>query len=431
MGDFNSHHTLWGSSTIDARGRTLEHFINGNDLVILNTGEGTYLHSRSRTLSAIDLTFSTPSLAPILRWSVLENHHDTDHLPVMIEFAKIAANQNQTQRWQLERADWTLYQDNIQNFYFTDDNIDNMVTTLTNAIIAATESAVPQTKNFSRPRTVPWWNNLVAKAIAEKKHAFNVFKRHPSESNLINFKRLRAKARKIILKSKQNSWKGFVSSITHKTPITEVWRKIRFISGKQFSTPSPALLVDNEEVTDPFEVVNELDNHFKSTSSSQNYTNIFQELQAATERELDFDTHLNLPYNTSFSMKELEEALSSCTNSSPGPDKVPYEFIRQLPENQKRNLLALYNKIWSKGKYQKQWKEALIIPLLKQDKNPILSSSYRPISLTCCLGKILENMVCARLTWIIESKKLLSTHQTGSRKARSTLDNLVHIEDSI
>ena len=36
MGDFNSHHTLWGCTNTNDKGRTIEDFINRHDLVLLN-----------------------------------------------------------------------------------------------------------------------------------------------------------------------------------------------------------------------------------------------------------------------------------------------------------------------------------------------------------------------------------------------------------
>lgn len=61
------------------------------------------------------------------------------------------------------------------------------------------------------------------------------------------------------------------------------------------------------------------------------------------------------------------------------------------------------------------WKEALIIPVLKQDKNKLLPSSYRPISLTCCMGKLYENLINKRLQDYLENKNLLVNYQAGYR----------------
>lgn len=56
LGDFNAHNPLWGSDNLDRRGRLIEQFLDDENLILLNTGEGTYLNSRSNNFSSIDLT---------------------------------------------------------------------------------------------------------------------------------------------------------------------------------------------------------------------------------------------------------------------------------------------------------------------------------------------------------------------------------------
>ena len=43
MGDFNSHHTLWGCIDTNDNGRIIEDFITDHDLVLLNDKSSTYL----------------------------------------------------------------------------------------------------------------------------------------------------------------------------------------------------------------------------------------------------------------------------------------------------------------------------------------------------------------------------------------------------
>ncbi|GFO14993.1 RNA-directed DNA polymerase from mobile element jockey [Plakobranchus ocellatus] len=43
--DFNAHSPAWGDSRRDGRGRMLEEFTAENDLIILNSGDQTFVHS--------------------------------------------------------------------------------------------------------------------------------------------------------------------------------------------------------------------------------------------------------------------------------------------------------------------------------------------------------------------------------------------------
>ncbi|GBL98724.1 hypothetical protein AVEN_210347-1 [Araneus ventricosus] len=64
LGDFNGHSPLWGSKNTNLRGRQIEEFVNTHSLSLLNNGEDTYFHQRSRTFHSLDLALCTPSIAP-------------------------------------------------------------------------------------------------------------------------------------------------------------------------------------------------------------------------------------------------------------------------------------------------------------------------------------------------------------------------------
>ena len=70
------------------------------------------------------------------------------------------------------------------------------------------------------------------------------------------------------------------------------------------------------------------------------------------------------------------------------------------------------------------WRNALIKPLLKEGKDAKDTVSYRPISLTSCMGKILEKVIANRLIYVLEERNLLNPNQAGFRPARSTMDQV-------
>ena len=80
-----------------------------------------------------------------------------------------------------------------------------------------------------------------------------------------------------------------------------------------------------------------------------------------------------------------------------------------------------------KNVFPEKWSEAMIIPILKPDKNPTDPLSYRPISLISCLFKILDKIINKRLVWFIEKNRLIRHYQSGTREGRNTLDNLGEI----
>lgn len=84
-GDFNAHHSLWGSTHTSARGRVIEAFIlNYNNLTLLNDHQPTHLNLSNGTLSNIDLAFASTPLIPIMNWEVIQDLNFSDHFPIRI-----------------------------------------------------------------------------------------------------------------------------------------------------------------------------------------------------------------------------------------------------------------------------------------------------------------------------------------------------------
>jgi Reverse transcriptase (RNA-dependent DNA polymerase) len=81
-----------------------------------------------------------------------------------------------------------------------------------------------------------------------------------------------------------------------------------------------------------------------------------------------------------------------------------------------------------KGKFPNSWRQSTIIPLVKPNKEKFDPGSYRPISLTSSLCKVMERMINARLVWFLEQNKIITPFQCGFHKGRSTTDQLVRFE---
>ena len=117
--------------------------------------------------------------------------------------------------------------------------------------------------------------------------------------------------------------------------------------------------------------------------------------------------------------------------SAPGADTISYEMLKQLPDSSKASLLSLINLTWKKGQVPRNWKLAEIIPILKPRKDKLDPQSYRPISLTSAICKIMETMIAKKLTHHLKRNQCLSKNQSGFRPGRSTTDQLTRLESAI
>ena len=76
-----------------------------------------------------------------------------------------------------------------------------------------------------------------------------------------------------------------------------------------------------------------------------------------------------------------------------------------LPLQNKMELLNICNQSFHLEEVPVKWKVGIVIRILKPGKDPGDVSSYRPITLLSCLGKVMEQIVKNLLEYIVETEK--------------------------
>ncbi|GFS77403.1 RNA-directed DNA polymerase from mobile element jockey [Trichonephila clavipes] len=434
LGDFNGHSTLWGHDDTNSRGRQIEQLISDHRLCLLNNDEKTYFHAPTRTFHSLDLAICTPNLLPLLNFEVDQDLHNSDHFPLLVSHVNGAGVRNRPPTYRFHRADWDKFTRLavITGIMVQDGAVNDAVLNVTEAIRNAADAAIPMTLNFHRKLCKPWWNSSCQQAKKEQRRAWGIFRRYPTTDNLIAFKRVKALARRIRRQCQRESWIKYVSSITSSTTSQQLWRKVKAANGLYREFNIPILETSAALYSSPLDVANLIGQTFASVSSSDSYSPAFQTTKNRLERTpINFRCRQLLPYNCDFDMFEFKRALSSAHNTSPGPDGISYELLRHLTEDSLVSLLYLFNRIWREQVYPTQWQGAIVIPILKPGKDPKNPLSYRPIELTSCLCKTLERMVNARLVYQLEKNRCIPLFQSGFRKGRSTLDNIIKLESKI
>lgn len=95
----------------------------------------------------------------------------------------------------------------------------------------------------------------------------------------------------------------------------------------------------------------------------------------------------------------LASLRSAKTGTAPGPDAVHTELLLHLGPVALAELLYLCNHSITTGFIPQFLKNAIIIPLLKPGKPPPDPLSYRPVSLTSVLAKIIERIAVRRTAY--------------------------------
>ena len=431
MGDFNAHNPLWGGDTLDAKGKIIENILDSNNLVLYNDKSMTYHNVHTNSYSAIDLSISSRSIHIDFNWSVNEYLNGSDHYPIHLEYAVNTPTECHP-KWKVHEDDWSKFREGIiidKEFEAFPSHL-NAYDYLKEKILKSAEESIPKTLNRPRRPTVPWWNKTCGVLRKVTRKCYRRYKTTGSPQAQVIYKRALAKQRRYFKKVKRDSWIYYINGINSKTPCRAIWRKIRKLRGKFVPSPLPSLKVNDNLITDPQEVSQKLGEHFSQISSANNYSNNFRRIYDA-QVSLNFNENDNESYNAIFTLRELKEALSDTENTSPGEDNILYEMLKRLPEEGKKFLLKIINRIWETGVLPKDWTVSIVIPAKKPNKDPFQATSYRPIALTSCVCKLMEKMINTRLVWHLETKELLSPFQFGFRKNRSTLDPLWRISNQI
>ena len=95
------------------------------------------------------------------------------------------------------------------------------------------------------------------------------------------------------------------------------------------------------------------------------------------------------------------------------------------------HLAKLFTSSIQLGYIPAAWKIAILCMLLKPDKLPSLTTSYRPISLISSVMKLFERIIEQRLHSHLKQIGFINKHQSGFRKAKSTNDHLFRLTQSI
>ena len=129
------------------------------------------------------------------------------------------------------------------------------------------------------------------------------------------------------------------------------------------------------------------------------------------------ENHITLP--------ELEAKLKHLnTKKAKGHDRNSNTINFYLLPSLTPILHPLYNILLFRGHYPMVWKRAMGLMILKPKKKKSDPGSFRPISLLCNLGKVLESIVTTRLYSWAESTNLLHPNKTDSEKrGRLTTDS--------
>jgi hypothetical protein len=442
-GDLNAHHHLWESSpTENAAGKSVGNaLIESPDALLITPMDlGTRINPSSGKLSTIDLIITSPALA--LNSKIVRGPYcGSDHLPVITTLnANPIHLSSRPSTWIFDKTRWPQWNKDLEDTLSTKSfqelsDPKSMYDIFTDSIQSSSKKLFrlshPCAKSPKEPRR-PWWNNDCQEAVAAAKKAEKEWRKNPLSSE----KRAawkKATKKRLVIKSKKQAWTTFISNLNPQDGQRAIWTFMKSMIGRgnnsipiapSITTPNGDKLTSINDIADNF-----LDLFSRPPNPQSHYAQDDELLEPIIRSHISNNSPYEL--NCHLTLNELELATKKNKSKAMGPDLIHNEMIKNLSPNNKKNVLLLFNALYSNAFVPDAWKKAIVIPLPKPDKPADDANSYRPISLTSCFCKIFERIITNRLSWFVEHHNLLGPEQAGFRKQRSTTDHLVKLDYDI
>ena len=238
------------------------------------------------------------------------------------------------------------------------------------------------------------------------------------------------------------SWEKFCTSISLETNSTEFWRKIKdFLKPKDqrdYPTLRHANKVAKTNVEKAQLFAESVERHFGIKSDHFN-SNHFHEVNKFIEDNHRYFYPPEDPDDYRFDVGKKHELVAEVNaqtliklvkflkrGKATGPDTIHNEVLRPgITTSLFHHLARLFTSSVQLGYIPTAWKISTLCMLLKPDKLPFLTTSYRPISLISSIMKLFERIIEQRLRSHQEQIGFINKHQSGFRRAKSADGHLL------
>ncbi|CAF4249483.1 unnamed protein product [Rotaria sp. Silwood2] len=443
LGDLNAALHSMGSKRTNTKGIQLQQILEEGYLQCIENDLTTY--ARNSYEEKIDWILA--SQPTILFINNIETHPSfglkEDHKPLTLNLNLSAELKPISPRmsYNFNAANWKLYRIKLNEFLSkidlkqtitTTQQIETYATALTESIVLATKAAIPPVnetiKNFKISK--------VTKNLIENKHrAYRHWKKTNNDADKKDFYKKRELLNNSLRNDRIDRLNRTMSSLcANKMNSSKVWAAVRkFYNKRTKQSYTGELRYQNITASTDYEKADMFASYFENEIFVEKpdrvpiHDQIRRQVESIKKRvRRKKQTNNNKP--PPISTKEIKLILKQLPNSSPGPDTIHNRCLKNYTTSLVQHLEKIFNIVIDTGYIPDVWKRANIILLLKPNKDKKQPSSYRPISLLSCLGKILEKIIKQRIMKELNERDILPIHQAGFRPNRSTMYNIIRLE---
>ena len=456
VGDFNSKLQAFGCAKKNTSGPMLQNIQNQLNLIYLNTDEHTHLDRSKGNTDILDMAFSSLNLSKHDIQFLIGDDLGSDHLPIEIAIDTPPHRNTQINpvRYKFNQTDREVFESTLEAALSSGDvpelkstqDIDKYADFITTAISTAVDKAIPKSKS-GRPESQPISDETLA-LIKEKRKLRRQYSQAHDPLVKTRINQLQKEIKDNLRIESQASWEKFCNDISLETNHTESWHKIKNFLKSKGQRDYPALRLDAKTAktnADKAQLFAEnVERHFGIQSNnfdSKHFDEVNQFIEDNYEyfyppedpddyrSDMDDDHDLVADVHSDTLIK-LVKFLKR--GKAPGPDNIHSEVLRLGTTTSLFHHFAwLFTSSIQIGYIPTAWKLATLRMLLKPDKLPSLTTSYRPISLISSIMKLFEWVIEQRLRSYLEDIGFINKYQSGFRQSKSTDDHLFKLSQSV
>ena len=277
----------------------------------------------------------------------------------------------------------------------------------------------------------PWMTKGLLVSRLKKIYLCKINLKKPSVSSSMEYKNYRNLYAKILKASKKLYYQNQL--IKYQSDCKKTWEILRkaINNSKKSVNSIQSIIVNGTSIHDPATMADQFNNFFVNIA-----TKIVEEIHPVTDKLTD-PPPLTVPVSSfkfldePLTLSEIQSSIDQLKNKATvDSDGISSIFLKKIALTISKPLLLIFTKSFTDGEIPQQLKCSKVIPLFKSGDRASMDN-YRPIALLSTFSKILEKIVCNRLSNYLENNNLLSKFQYGFRKEHSTLHPMIHFMNKI
>ena len=413
MGDFNHRDIDWKRLQADSsKGQEFLDVVN--DLFLTQ-----HVLQETRGASILDLVFSSePGLVEDLE--ICSPVSNSDHNSLLFKICMEIGTENINKEvFNYHQADYEQINLVLEEIDWDEKFMNKDVETMWNELVEKLRECrgkyVPKRK-LNKGNYPKWMKNNIKRNIKLRIKLWKRFNDYPTLINETKYNKCRNEINADIRKAKRDFETKLADNI--KEDPKSFYAYVRNKS-KVKVTIGP--LKDNygNVVSDSKEMADMFNEYFSSVFTKENLNNI-----PKADNSLVNGKNCSLE-NIVINQGRIAKALGTLKiNKAAGVDELNSSFLKGCANGIMTPLELIFLKSIDTGEIPSDWKQANVSVIFKKGskKEP---GNYRPVSLTCHLGKILEKIIKEDMVKYLEGNKLLFESQHGFRNKKSCLTNLL------